>query len=337
MTDQTPYTVPKEPGRWRAIVFATLVHLALVALLWIGVRWQNETPTTIEAEVWSPQPKESAPPPQPVKEAVKEAPREPEKQPEPPPVAKTVPKPPVEDEPPMVKPDIALEQEKKRKLEEAKKRQAEEKERQAEEKERLAAEQKRLAEEKERQAKIRQEAERREEQKRIELAKAEEAKRRAQAEQEKVELAKKEKAAAEKKRKQEEEKRKQEEAEAQMLAKIRDDEMRRITGAVPGGGDAAKSQGGRADGAYAQRVAAKIKSNITFNVPDELPGNPAVEYVVDLLPDGSVAGMRKTKSSGVPGFDEAVRRAIERSQPYPKDKSGAVPSSFIGIHKPKDQ
>ena len=330
MTDQTPYTVPKEPGRWRAIVFATLVHLALVALLWIGVRWQNETPTTIEAEVWSPQPKESAPPPQPVKEAVKEAPREPEKQPEPPPVAKTVPKPPVEDEPPMVKPDIALEQEKKRKLEEAKKRQAEEKER-------LAAEQKRLAEEKERQAKIRQEAERREEQKRIELAKAEEAKRRAQAEQEKVELAKKEKAAAEKKRKQEEEKRKQEEAEAQMLAKIRDDEMRRITGAVPGGGDAAKSQGGRADGAYAQRVAAKIKSNITFNVPDELPGNPAVEYVVDLLPDGSVAGMRKTKSSGVPGFDEAVRRAIERSQPYPKDKSGAVPSSFIGIHKPKDQ
>ncbi|HEV2609420.1 MAG TPA: cell envelope integrity protein TolA [Noviherbaspirillum sp.] len=330
MTDQTPYTVPQEPGRWRAIVFATLVHLALVALLWIGVRWQNEAPTTIEAEVWSPQPKESAPPPQPVKEAVKEVPREPEKQPELPPVAKAAPKPPVDDEPPAVKPDIALEQEKKRKQEEAKKRQAEERER-------LAEEQKRLAEEKERQAKIRQEAERKEEQKRIELAKAEEAKKRAQAEQEKIELAKKEKAAAEKKRKQEEEKRKQEEAEAQMLAKIRDDEMRRITGAVPGGGDAAKSQGGRADGAYAQRVAAKIKSNITFNVPDELPGNPAVEYVVDLLPDGSVAGMRKTKSSGVPGFDEAVRRAIERSQPYPKDKSGTVPSSFIGIHKPKDQ
>jgi colicin import membrane protein len=112
-----------------------------------------------------------------------------------------------------------------------------------------------------------------------------------------------------------------------------------MTGAVGTGGtgEAPRSQGGRADGDYVQRIAAKIRSNIAFIVPEGLQGNPPVEYEVRLLPDGSVAGIRKLKASGVPGFDEAVSRAIERSQPYPRDKSGSVPATFIGIHKPKDQ
>jgi colicin import membrane protein len=302
----SPYTVPKEPGRWRAIILAALVHAALLAFLWIGVHWQSDTPVTIEAEVWDPQVREAAPVPEPVK-----AP-EPVKEPEPQPEAKETPKP-KEVEPPVAKPDIALEREKERKAREEKKRHEEEQER--------FAKQKQKAEE-ERLAKL-------------------EAEKKLQLEKEKTELVKK--AAAEKKRKQDEAeaKRKQEEeaAEQKMMAKVREEEMRRITGGVAGSGgtgDAAKSQGNRGDASYAQRVGAKIKSNISFNA-DDTPGNTAVEYHVDLLPDGSVAGMRMTKSSGVPGFDEAVRRAIEKSQPYPKDKSGNVPSSFIGIHRPKDQ
>ncbi|HWT70784.1 MAG TPA: energy transducer TonB, partial [Oxalicibacterium sp.] len=105
-----------------------------------------------------------------------------------------------------------------------------------------------------------------------------------------------------------------------------------------GAGQAAQSQGsGRADASYGQKVAAKIRSNTIFNVPDTLSGNPAVEYDVELLPDGSVRGLRLNKSSGLPGFDEAVKRAIQASQPFPPDKSGRVPSSFTVIHKPKDQ
>ncbi|HYD59219.1 MAG TPA: cell envelope integrity protein TolA [Noviherbaspirillum sp.] len=289
MTEATPYIVPKEPGGGRALVFAALVHAALFLFLWIGVTWQSETPVTIEAEVWDPQPREAAPVPEPPQVKAPE--------PESKPVVKEPPKAKVE-EPPVVKPDIALEKEKKRK-EEEKKKQLEE--------ERLAKEKKRLEEEK--------------------LAKLEEAKR---LEKEKAEKAKKE--AAEKKRK-------QDEADAKLLAKMRDEELKRMTGAVGTGGtgEAPKSQGGRADGDYVQRIAAKIRSNITFIVPEGLQGNPPVEYEVRLLPDGSVAGIRKLKSSGVAGFDEAVSRAIERSQPYPRDKTGAVPSSFIGIHKPKDQ
>ena len=144
----------------------------------------------------------------------------------------------------------------------------------------------------------------------------------------------------EKDKKTAEAKRKPQEADAKLLAKIREEDMKRITGGVTGTGgtgEAARSQGGRADAGYAARVSAKIKSNIVFNVPEGLTDNPPVEYVIDLLPDGSIAGIRKARSSGVPGFDEAVRRAIEKSQPFPKDKTGSVPSSIVGTHRPKDQ
>lgn len=316
MTGEAPYTLPKEPGRWRALALAALVHLALLAFLWVGIRWQNETPATIEAEVWSPDVREAAPAPEPVQ---REEPK-PQPTPQPQPVAKEVPKPKVE-EPPVVKPDIALEQEKKRKAEEKKRLE------ERLEQERLAREKKRLEEEKE---KLAQEKKRQEEEKlaKLKLKQQEEAKR---LEQEKLEKAKKE--AAEKK------KREQEEA---VLAKMREEDMRRITGSVAGTGgtgEARQSQGGRASSEYAGRVGAKIRSNTIFNVTADMTGNPAVEYQVDLLPDGSLRGSpRKLKSSGIAAFDEAVLRAIEKSQPFPRDtKTGAVPSSFIVSHRPKDQ
>lgn len=300
MTDATPYIVPHEPGRGRAIVLAALVHAALLIFLWIGVQWQNETPVTIEAEVWSPQPREAAPLPEQVKEP--EPVKAPE--PEPKPVIKEVPKPKVE-EPPVAKPDIALEREKKRKAELEKKR----------------LEDERLAKEKEK---------KRLEDEKLAKLKLEETKR---LEKEKVEKAKKE--AAEKLRK-------QEEAETKMLAKMRDENMRRITGGVTGtggSGDAPKSQGGRASAEYGAKIAAKIKSNTIYVVPENLAGNPPVEYAVELLPDGTLrSGPRKLKSSGIAGFDEAVLRAIEKSQPFPRDdKTGSVPSGVTISHKPKDQ
>lgn len=290
MTEATPYIVPKEPGLGRALTLAALVHAALFVFLWIGVQWQSDTPATIEAEVWSPIPREAAPLPEPVKVP----------EPQPQPVVKEPPKPKVEEPPPVVKPDIALEQEKKRKALEEKKRREEEQQR---EKEKLAKEKKRFEEEK--------------------LAKL-------KLEKEKADKAKKE--AAEKARKQEE----------AMLTKLRDEEMRRMAGGVTGTGgtgDAPKAQGGRASAEYGAKVAARIRSHTVFNVPVDLAGNPPVEYVVELLPDGTLRGApRKLKPSGVPGFDEAVLRAIDKSQPFPRDdKTGAVPSKITISHKPKDQ
>jgi colicin import membrane protein len=302
MTESTPYTVPKEPGRWRAITLAVLVHAALFIFLWVGVRWQSETPATIEAEVWSPEPREAAPAPPPIKqpELVKEEP--------PKPVVRETPKPVVE-EPPVKKPDIALEQEKKRKAELEKKRLEQERQ----EKLKQKAEEERLAKQKQK-----------EEQDRLAKQKAEE------------QRIAKEKAA--KKKAAEEARRKQEEEQQKLLDKMHAEDMKRLETSLDGGtGKAAKAQGGAASLQYAARVQAKIKSNIIFNPPETLNANPAVEFEVDLLPDGSIAGMRKLKASGLPGWDEAVARAIEKSQPFPKDQSGKVPSSFLGIHRPKDK
>jgi colicin import membrane protein len=273
----THYPIPKEPGRWSALAMAAAVHLVLFALLWIGIRWQSETPVTVEAEVWSPMPQQSAPAPPPIEIS----------KPEPPAPAPEKPTPAVS-EPKIEKPDIALEQIRKRK---------------AEEKERLE----KLA--------------KKEEEQRIANEKA-------------AALIKKNKAIEKAKA---EKQRLQEEADEQLRKKIREEDMRRISGDTGGTDTSTKSQGSRADPAYAQMLSAKIKRNTTFVIPPDLRDNPSVEYTVELFPNGDVKSIKKEHSSGLPGFDEAVKSAIEASSPFPRDKSGSVPSSFTFSHKPKKE
>lgn len=81
-----------DPGKVTSAVLAAAVHLALLAVLIFGVRWQNRPPEAISVELWEP------PPPAPVVEAP--APRvepAPEVKPEP-----------VKPEPVAPKPDIVL-------------------------------------------------------------------------------------------------------------------------------------------------------------------------------------------------------------------------------------
>lgn len=343
MADTTPYSVPKEPGRWRAIALAVVVHAALFAFLWIGIRWQSETPVAIEAEVWDMQakdaaPKQAMPPPETAKPEVQPEPKpEPKPRPEPEEISKPAPRPEVKA--PVEKPDIALEQERKKK-EKAKREEEEREARLKEEKERIEKE--KLARiEKEKKALAEKEKKEQLEKEKKELAKKEKEKEKQLAlEKEKAELAKKEKAEAEKQAKAEAEKKRQDAQMAKLLAQSRKDMQKNLAGPAGSGGTgtAAKSQGMRGDPSYAAKVAAKIKSNTAFVVPADLQGNPAVEYDVQLFPDGSLRGApRKVKSSGIPAFDEAVRRAIELSAPFPADKSGSMPSGFPVIHRPKEQ
>ena len=319
MTDSAPYSVPREPGRWRAITLAAVVHAALLALLWFGVSWQNETPMAVEAEVWSPQTREAAP--RALPQPVPEAPARPV--PEPVPTPREIVKPPAP-EAPVEDPQIALEQQKKRKQQA--RREQEQEQQKAELKQKQAVEQARQDKQEKAQKQAQQQAQL-QAQKQADTAKE---KALAAAEQKKL--------ASEKQRK--------ELLEAQKLNASRDEQMaelRRAAGTpsaatgTGGNGDAAKSQGSRADASYIDRVRQKIKSNTIFNGADQLTSNPAVEFTVDLLPDGSTRRVRKTKSSGVPGFDEAVERAIDKSAPFPPDKSGAAPSGFTVSYKPKDQ
>jgi len=330
------YTVPPEPSRTPAILLAVAVHAVLLAFLYFGISWQNNTPISVEAEVWDMKVETAAAPPLPA--PVVEP--EPQPEPEPTPPAPTPPPPPppkvVEPEP--VKPaapDIALEREKQRKIELAKKEReerelAQKKERElAEKKERDEQKKKELAEEKRR-----EEVKEREEQKKKELAekKKEEDKKKEDEKKlaEKAEADKKKKLAAEKAAKA-----KADAAAQAQLDKLRDLELKRIAGAAGSTGNAQKSSAPKLDSGYQAAIAAKVKSNTVYTGGDE-PGNPTVEFRIEQLPTGEILSARKTKSSGVPSFDEAVERGIIKSSPLPKKKDGTVERTFPLSFKLKD-
>ncbi len=305
-----------------------LMHGLLLALLWVGVSWQNVTPVAVEAEIWSPQARLAAPPPEPPPAPVPQLRPEPVP-PAPPPKPAAVPEPKVQ----QPDPEIALEQEKKRKQALEKKLAQEQAKKEALEKKREEElEKKRLAElERKNQA---------EEQKRKQ---AEEEKRRL-AEEEKRRLAEEEKRRQleeEKRKLAEEDRRRQEEALAEQRAKKRrDDELKRLQALAGEGvaGDAEKASSPKLDPGYARLIAAKIKSNTILPPLNEIVGNPAVEYAIELLPDGSVKDVRLLRPSGIAAFDQAVRRAIDRAAPFPADPAtGRVPASLAILHRPKDQ
>ena len=278
----SPMNMLAAPAQWRSMALAAMVHGLLLAFLWVGVRWQNQETTAVEAEVWDMTTRQAAPKAIPVEISPPEQER----------AAVVLPK-----EEPLEDPEIALMQEKKRKLKEKKKQEELDKLERAKE---LAAELK-------------------------------------------VEL-KKEKLADLKKKADEADAKKKLLTKEQILRdKVFAENMRRLAGQATntgngGTGDAAKSTGNnRGDPSYLARIAAKVRSNTVFNVTDTSNNNPLVEYLVYLLPDGSLRGpIKKLKSSGVLAFDDAVEKSIEKSQPFPRDKSGEMPASIIISNKMKD-
>ncbi len=293
-----PYTIPAEPHQWRSVMLSLLVHLALLAFLWIGVSWQSLTPTTVEAEIWDATQRDAAPPPP-----------EPEPVPEPPKPAPE-PKPPapvVAPEPPKVKtadPDIALEQEKKRKQQKEKEKLAEEKQQREErEKKQLAEEQKRQKEEQALKDKKKLEEDQKRKQ---DAAEAEEQKR-------------KEEAAAEEKRKQEkaaEKRRKASRAEAvdTLLSQVGDGEA----------GTAEKKSG--APGSVCELYIGKtVKSNTSF--PD-MPGNPVVTVRIRLTASRMLKEVKVVSASEYPEFDNQIERGIRKSGQFPAE----CPDDFTYAH-----
>ena len=103
--------------------------------------------------------------------------------------------------------------------------------------------------------------------------------------------------------------------------------MRELAGATGGPtdtGTALRSSGPSAG--YAGRIMARIKPNIVFN--DGVDGNPMATVEVKLAPDGTIIAKRLVKSSGVKSWDDAVLRAIERTEILPRDTDGRVPPPF---------
>ena len=99
-------------------------------------------------------------------------------------------------------------------------------------------------------------------------------------------------------------------------------------------GNAQRSSG--PSGSYGGRVAAAVRPNVVFPDADLVSGNPGAEFDVRLAPDGTIVGTpRLVKSSGLPAWDQAALRALQKTEKLPRDIDGRVPSALIVQLKPK--
>ena len=93
---------------------------------------------------------------------------------------------------------------------------------------------------------------------------------------------------------------------------------------------------GPADPGYGARAAAAIRRNIVFQVPADLEGNPRAVFQVQLRPDCGLAGVRLRRSSGVPAWDQAAERGIQRTDPFPRPADGTCKPELEVSLVPRD-
>ena len=304
--DRDQFAPPRPPARLRAIALAVLAHAILIAALTWGVNWKSSADMpAVQAELWSAVPQQAAPKavdlPAPTPESVPE-PRKPTPAPPPPPP------PPRQAQPDTREADIATEREKKR-LEKEKKERQLQLEREKRERERKEEElRERLAQEK------KERLEKLEQQKQL----AEDKKRQAQEDKRKQDALEKASAKA---------------AEARRQENIR--RMQGLAGAT--GGETAKGTALRdsgPSGSYGGKVAAKVRPNIVY--PDAIAGNPRAVVQVRAAPDGTIVGKKLIQSSGNKAWDDAVLRALDKTESLPRDVDGRVPSSLEIGFRPQD-
>ncbi len=168
-------------------------------------------------------------------------------------------------------------------------------------------------------AELKREEMKREERKREETKREQQ---RAEAERKKTELAEKEK----------------EKKEAAQAAARHDANVKRMlaqAGAAANGspgGTAAQSAGPSAG--YAGRIKARIRPNIVLT--DNVDGNPLATVEVRLAPDGMITSRKLIKSSGAKAWDDAVLRAVDKTEILPRDIDGRVPPVIEIDFKPRE-
>jgi colicin import membrane protein len=316
--DRLEFAPPPTAGLVRAVILALIAHALLLAALTWGVHWKrDDTIVTAQAELWSAVPQTAAPKPV----VVPPAPPVP---PAAPPPVRAKPEPAVPNVPDA---DIALERDKQLRLQKEKQLAAEKIE---QDKRKLQAEQKKAAQEKQRE--LAEKAEKLAlDKKKAELA----------AQDEKTKKA--EKLALDQKKAEQDAKRKEllkaEDASKQAaLAAQRADNLKRMAAlAGSSGGPSATGTGLQNSGpssSYGGRVSAKVKPNIVFT--EDLAGNPTAEVEVRAAPDGTIVGRKLLKSSGSKSWDDAVLKAIDKTEVLPRDTDGRVPSVMVISFRPRD-
>ena len=140
------------------------------------------------------------------------------------------------------------------------------------------------------------------------------------------------------KRKLEQEALRKKQAEDARLAAQREANLKRIMGQAGATGDAsatgAAAQSAGPSAGYAGRIKARIKPNIVFT--ETISGNPLAEVELRLAPDGRILSQKLVKASGVAEWDDAVQRAIDRTELLPRDIDGRVPATMVIAFRPHD-
>ncbi len=309
------FAPPAPEGTGRSVGASLVVHALLIVALTAGIQWKQDNSLSVEAELWSAVPMAAAP-----KLVEVEAPP-------PPPAPKPEPKPVVKaPEPPAPNRDADIALAKKRKLEEEKKIQ-----------EALKAEERRKEEVK-KEAEKKAKAKLEEDKRKLEAKKEEERKEKERKEKEK-ERAEKERKEKEAKKQAEQKDNKVSAEEAKKLEAIRKENMKRIAGLAGASGNenatgTAMKSSGPSD-SYGGRIRARVKPNITFD-PSSVSGNPAAEVEVRCAPDGTIVSRKLVKSSGNTAWDNAVLKAIDKTEILPRDTDGRVHSPLLLVFKPND-
>ena len=302
--------LPRQPdGTRQGVLLSVLVHIGLVIAIAFGLNWRSRVPAASEAELWAAVPQAAAP--REVEPVIPPAPPAPPPPPAPTPVVKPVPK---VVEPPAPLPDAQIAIEKARKEELRKEQERKEQERLAKE----AAEREALK-------------------KKLAIEKAQKAEKAAQAEKaEKAAKAERERIAQQEAEKQKKLQQALDAKQAKQLEAARADQLKRIQGMAGASGDAgatgsALHSAGPSAG-YAGRIKARVRPNIVF--ADQVAGNPTAEVEVRAAPDGTIIGRRLVKSSGIPTWDDAVLRAIDKTAVLPRDTDGRVPPNLLLVFQP---
>ena len=314
-TDRLEFAPPPTPGLLRSLALAVLAHAFLLAALTWGVHWKSDDiSVSFDAELWSAVPQAAAPklaevppepvvtPPKPIKAPVPDI----QPAPKPPPPAPQA-------QPSLPDPAIALARDKLRQ------KKALDLKKQELDNQRL---------EKQRREQLKQE-ELKQKNQQLEIQRL----------QDKRDSDKK--AAEDKKKTTQEAQRKeasQAQEDAKKLALQRKANIERMTGlAGASGGATARGtqlQSSGPSSSYAGRIRARIKPNIVF--VDAIAGNPAAEVEVRTAPDGTIISSKLTKPSGVKSWDDAVMRAIDKTEVLPRDVDGRVISPLTISFTPKD-
>jgi len=359
--DRTEFAPPPQRGTLRALGLALIAHVLLIAALTWGVHWKRDTESdAVEAEIWSSTVQEAAPrlsappetapppPPKPTPAPVPKPAPAPAAKPQPPPPPQAVKTP----EPPAPRaPDIALEREKKLKLQRERELAEEREEKKQDAKEQAAKDAAKKAALAKKQEEAEDRAEEAADRKAAEKQKLADAKKKQDADAKKADAAeRKEDALAKQKAdaaaakladaKQKSDAAAKQAAEGKKAdAADRAAQLKRLQGMAGNGSDDSKGTAQKSSGpsgSYGGKVAAAVRPNVVFPDADLVNGNPMAEFDVRLAPDGTIVGTPKlVKSSGLPAWDEAALRALQKTDKLPRDIDGRVPPALIVGLKPK--